>query len=244
MTRTAQFETPSTAAVPLAHRPPEDAPRFDLYAAIHKALRLAMADTLARLGSLDAADAGQRQAVTGQVQTLLDMCRSHVEKEEQYVHPVIEARSAGRSLRIAGEHVEHRAAIDALEAQLVGFRCAPGAAQGNALYRRLAVFVAENLEHMEFEESVHNAALWAHYSDAELMEVHGAILAGVPPAEMGQVLHWMLPALSHEERTQMLGGMRATAPAPAFDGAVQLARQRLSAGEWTKLAQALQLQPA
>ncbi|MFN0183684.1 MAG: hemerythrin domain-containing protein [Aquabacterium sp.] len=218
--------------------------RFDLYAAIHKALRLAMADTLARLGSLDVADTGPCQGTAAQVQSLLDMCRGHLQKEERYVHPLIEARCAGRSLRIAAEHVEHQAAIDALEAGLVAFRCAPSAVAGHRLYRRLAVFVAENLAHMEYEESVHNEALWASCTDEDLLAVHDAILAGLEPAEAGEVLHWMLPALSHEERAGMLAGMRAMAPPPAFEGAVQLARQRLSAGEWAKLAQALQLQPA
>ena len=216
--------------------------RFDLYAQIHKALRLAMTDTLARVGSLDAADATRRHDVLDQLHALLDLCRAHVDKEEHHVHPAIEARCAGLSLRIAGEHVEHLAAIDALETQAVAFRCAPDAAGAFALYRRLAVFVAENLEHMEVEETVHNAALWAAYSDAELLQLHLAIIASIEPGAMAQVLHWMVPALSHGERVGLLQAMRATAPAPAFAGALQLAERRLSAGEWVRLETALELQ--
>lgn len=218
------------------------APRFDLYAVIHKALRLAMGDTLARLGSLDVSDAGQRQEAIARLHALLDLCRSHLEKENQLVHPVIEARCPGQSERIAAEHGEHEAAIDALEEGVVAFQCAPDAASAFRLYRRLAVFVAENLEHMEFEETAHNAALWAAYSDDELLQVHVAIVTSIPPADMAQVLHYMLPAMNHDERVGMLGGMRATAPAPAFEGALQIARQRLAATEWAKLEAALRLQ--
>lgn len=219
-------------------------PRFDLYAAIHKALRLAMSETLTRLGSLDVSDAGQRRAVVAQVQSLLDLCRAHVDKEERYVHPALEARCAGRSLRIAAEHVEHHAALDALEAETVKFQCAPDAASAFALYRHLARFVAENLEHMDVEETVHNEALWSAYTDAELMRIHDAILSSIAPAEMAQVLHWMLPALSADERAQMLLGLRAAAPEPAFQGVLQVAQQRLPGGEWGKLVRALGLEPA
>lgn len=218
------------------------ASRFDLYAVIHKALRLAMTDTLARFGSLDAGDAGARSEAIAQLDALLDLCRAHVDKENHHVHPAIEARRPGTCARIADEHVQHIAAIDALEAEMVAFRCAPDAAAGFGLYRHLARFVAENLEHMEFEETVHNAALWAAYSDEELMQIHGAIVASIEPAAMGQVLHWMLPAMNHAERIDMLTGMRATAPAPAFEGAMQLALQRLPQREWTRLAHALEAQ--
>lgn len=218
------------------------APRFDLYAGIHKALRLAMTDTLTRLGSLDAADVGARNEAIAQLGALLDQCRAHVDKENHHVHPAIEARRPGTCAHIADEHVEHLAAIDALEAELVAFQCAPDAAAAFGLYRHLARFVAENLAHMEFEESVHNAALWATHSDAELMQIHEAIVASIEPAAMGQVLHWMLPAMNHDERVGMLLGMRATAPAPAFEGAMQLAHQRLPQRDWARLVRALEPQ--
>ena len=216
-------------------------PRFDLYGQIHKALRLAMVDTLARFGSLDAGDAGQRLEAIAQLRALLDLCRAHVEKEEHHVHPVIEARCTGRSLRVAAEHVEHLAAIDALEAEAVAFQCAPDAAAAFRLYRHLAVFVGENLEHMEVEETVHNAALWSAYTDAELLQVHVAIVSSIDPDAMAQVLHWMLPALNPDERAELLLGLRAGAPAPAFEGALQVARQRLAAGDCARLERALDL---
>ena len=211
--------------------------RLDLYAAIHKTLRLAMTDTLSRLGSLDVADAAQHRSVIAQLRDLLAFCRSHVEKENAYVHPAIEARCAGQSTRIAGEHEEHLAAIDALEIDTSVLEAAPDAAIAHRLYRRLARFVAENFEHMDHEETAHNAALWSAYRDDELLEIHLRIVASIPPAEMAKVMHWMLPALNHDERVGLIAGM----PPQAFDGAMQIARERLSVADASKLARAFEL---
>lgn len=215
--------------------------RLDLYAAIHKALRLAMTDTLVRVGSLDAGDDAMRAETIHQVRTLCAMCRSHVAKENGHVHPAIEACRPGGSARIAGEHEEHLVAIDAIEAGAGAFEAEPTPAQAHRLYRQLASFVAENFEHMDVEESLHNALLWAAYTDAELLEIHEHILASLTPQEMGQVLHWMLPALSPAERSGLLGDLRAKAPPQAFEDTLQLAQARLSRADWLKLAASLKL---
>jgi hypothetical protein len=219
---------------------PTPIPRIDLYAGIHKALRLAMAETLVRFGSLDTTEPGAHLPAIAQLRTLLDLCRAHVEKEEQIVHPAIEARSAGRSLRIATEHVEHLAAIDTLEADAVALQCAPSPQAAHRLYRKLALFVADNLEHMECEEAQHNAVLWAEYDDTELLGLHNTIVASIEPVAMAQVLHWMLPALNPVERFELLAAMRDTAPAPAYSGALAIARSRLAAPDCSRLELALQ----
>ncbi|HET9444440.1 MAG TPA: hypothetical protein VFO65_14015, partial [Acidimicrobiales bacterium] len=46
--------------------------------------------------------------------------------------------------------------------------------------------------------------------------IHGAILASIPPEEMAKSLALMLPAMNVDGRTELLGGMRAGAPAEAF----------------------------
>lgn len=219
------------------------APRVDLYAGIHKALRLFMGDTLARAGRLDTDDAGELAATLGQIDALLAQCRSHVAKENQYVHPAIEARRPGTSERIADEHVGHLEAIAALEAEVAALRAWPGAAAAQRLYRHLARFVGENLEHMHVEETVHNAALWAAYSDAELLQVHQRILASIEPAEMAVVLRWMVPALSPAERAGMLGAMQREMPPAAMRGVLDIVRPHLDEGAWAKLARALGIAP-
>jgi hemerythrin-like domain-containing protein len=231
-----------TLSRPATPRPASTAtPRFDLYATIHKALRLFMTDTLVRVGWLDADDTAELTATLGQVDALLEACRDHVAKENKFLHTAIEARRPGGSERIAAEHGQHLDAIAALEAETAALRALPNAPAVQRLYRHLARFVADNFEHMELEEAQHNAALWATYSDAELQEIHQRILAAIEPDEMARILRWMVPAMSPAERAQMLGQMQQQLPPEGMRGVLAIVRPHLSDGAWTKLARALRL---
>jgi hypothetical protein len=109
------------------------------------------------------------------------------------------------------------------------------------LYRALALFIAENFQHMHVEEIAHNAVLWARYTDAELLAIHDALVASIPPDEMMAVVRWLVPFMNPMERFHLLADMRAKAPAPAFAAVLDLARAHLTAAEWAKLARALEL---
>jgi hypothetical protein len=112
-----------------------------------------------------------------------------------------------------------------------------------SLYRHLGAFVAENLQHMLVEERENNAALWAHYSDAELAQVHDLLLASIPPAELVQCTRWMVVAMSVAELAPMFAAMREKAPPPAFALLLDVAREHMDGVRWAKLARALDLAP-
>jgi hypothetical protein len=209
--------------------------RLDLYAHIHKALRLFMSDTLQQLGRLDADDPLDLAAGLAQLDALLDAAHHHVEKENRFVHPAIEARRAGASATIEAEHEAHLDSIAALRAESAALRALPSAAAAQRLYRRFAAFVADNFEHMAVEESRHNQALWAAYTDAELMELHGRIMASIGPREMSETLRWMIPALTPVERAQLIGGLPPAVQAPVLASA----RTLLNDTAWAKLCRAL-----
>lgn len=210
-------------------------PRFDIYALIHKALRLFMTDTLRRLSRLDLGDAQDLAAGLDQLDALLDAASRHLQHENDFIHPAIEARSSGLSHRIAAEHREHLDAIAMLRMQAAALRAEPAAPEAHRLYRQLATFIAENFEHMDVEETRHNQALWATYSDAELQAIEGRILAGIGPQEMSLWLRWLLPALNPGERAQLIAGMPAEAQAPVLASA----RALLDESAWAKLCRAL-----
>lgn len=222
----------------------QQAGRFDLYAGVHKALRLYMTDTLARVGRADPADDDEVAGAIGQLRDLLELCDLHIEDENRFVLPALEARRPGVTERNAEEHVSHGQAISALrrEAAIVE-RCtaADRPMALLALYRRLGLFVAENFEHMHYEETRLMPALWAEYPDEALMGIEAAIVESIPPMLMARALHWFLPALPHPERVGMLSGMRENAPPGAFAGALEIARERLTLRDWQRLAEALGL---
>jgi hypothetical protein len=215
------------------------APRYDLYLGIHKALRAYMGDTLALLGRSDWSDAADREAALTRVRELLWICTVHLEDENRFVHPALEACMPGAAARIAAEHQHHQRDIDALRLHADRLAADPDAALGLGLYHRLSRFVAENFEHMLYEESEHNALLWARYSDDELAAIEADIVAAVPPEAMTVLLPWFLSALNHPERIGMLAGLRQGMPTEIFDGVLDMARTRLSERHWLRLEQAL-----
>ena len=175
-------------------------------------------------------------------EALLDLCAGHVAHENAFVHPAIEARQPAGAARTADDHLEHLASIEVLRAEGRRLRDAPEGkrtALALRLYRHLALFVAENFQHMHIEETVNNATLWANYSDAELAELHERILAAISPQEHLAVARWMVPALNPIERAGMLGGAKAGMPPEAFLGVVEHVRPHLDPRGWRKLAPAI-----
>lgn len=221
--------------------------RLDMYTGIHKALRAAMTDTLLALGRMDPDDGPEVTQVSQRVLDLLGMCLSHLGHENEFVHTAIEARAAGASEQVAHDHLEHVQHVETLRAQVTTLlKAGPAQRAGVAqeLYRALALFVADNFQHMHIEETAHNAVLWSRYTDAELADIHGALVASIPPAEMMATLRWLVPFMNPAERTALLADMRAHAPEPAFAAALDVVRPHLSETEWQKLTRSLGLPAA
>ena len=229
----AQAQTPRAAATQAPA-----GPRHDLYAGIHKALRLFMTRTLTRVGSTDAADAAELALSLQQVEALLALCASHLQHENDFVHPALERARTGSAARIAAEHLHHEESIADLRdlTSLVAHseRAARPAAL-HRLYHALALFVADNLQHMHVEETAHNALLWQAYGDAELLALEQQIIEAIPPAEMSASLHWFIPALNAPERAGMLGGMRQGLPSEVFAGVLGIAESTLAAADFARL---------
>lgn len=216
--------------------------RFNIYAGIHKAVRAFLCDTLGRVATLDIEDRQEISHTIKQVRELLAFCSDHIEHEDRFVHPAMEKGRPGSSADTADDHLHHArtlasllAASDALE------HGAPAGkpAAWSRLHRELAVFVGENLLHMDVEERANNRVLQDCYSDSELAALHQEILAALKPEEMALATRWMMIGSSPAERAQMMAGMRADAPPPAFEAMLDIARNSLAPGDWNKLAAAL-----
>jgi len=223
-----------------------EAPRFDMYCGIHKALRALMADSLLAAGRMDPAEDAEVAQCAERVLALLAICAGHLQHENDFVHAAIEARAPGASEQIAHEHEEHLRQIARLTDLVAVLRgAAPQQREAAALrlYRELALFVADNFQHMHVEETAHNAVLWARYTDAELLAIHDALVASIPPQEMMAIARWLVPSVNPAERLQLLLDMRAKAPAPAFQAVLDTVMPHLSAQEWAKLARGLAIDP-
>lgn len=239
------IDRPASAAAPATPTRPAPAaraPRHDLYALIHKALRLAMADAMLRVGRLDTDEDGEVRGAMCAVRELVSLCRMHLEKEEQYVHPALESAVPGAAGRTARDHDDHLRAFDRLEAGVraversTGERAAQAAAR---LYRDLALFNAENLVHMHGEEVDNNAVLWATLTDEEIVAIEKRIVASIAPDRMGTILRWMAPAMTPAERAKFFANLRAKLPPAAFAAVMADVVAQLDGNAKRKLLQAL-----
>lgn len=216
--------------------------RYDMYLLVHKGLRAFMTDVLVRVGVADSADDDEMQEVATRVRELLDICRSHLEHENDHVHAAMEARRPGSSGETAAEHVAHERAIADLEIDLGGLQTPAGTARAAALtqlYRRLALFVADNFVHMHAEETHNNAVLWECYTDDELRAIEQRLVASVAPQHNAVFLRWMAPHVTPAERARLFGNAKQHAPAEVFGRMLASVKPHLSNAHWNKLTEAL-----
>jgi iron-sulfur cluster repair protein YtfE (RIC family) len=216
--------------------------RADIYLRIHKALRACMADTMLWIGRVDCADPHEVAEAMAQVRSIAAFCAGHLQHEDEFVHPALEAARPGSARGIEDEHLHHNATCARL-AQLADAIGEAAAADrqplANKLYRELALFFAESLVHMDVEETDNNAILWAGYDDQQLMAIEHAIVASLTDQERATSMRWMLPALTPGELLSMFEGVRRSAPPPVFDAMLAGMRPLLAAADWNKLCTGL-----
>ena len=214
--------------------------RHNIYYMIHKALRLRLAHTLQVLGSTDWNDPLASQLAQADLQQTLDLCCSHLQHENQFIHPALENHYPGTSRQAGHDHEEHHASIADLRelahlladsSQQQRLACA------NSLYQQFALFVGENLCHMHLEETAHNAVLWHAFSDAQIEQIERALVASIPQAEKMAVMLWMLRAATPAECQQLLQGLQAEVPPEAFPHIKAALLSQLAAADQNKLRQ-------
>lgn len=188
------------------------APRFDIYAAVHKGLRGCLVHTLLGVGRTDWSDDADAARAVAETRDLIELCEAHLKAEDRSLHPAMEARRPGSSRATATDHRAHEREMAGLAAALDSIvlgGAAHRAAAGAALYRRLALFAAENFAHMDVEETRNNAVLWAHYSDEEIRGLQAEVVAAVEPRLRQTFQRWMREALPAPDWARVEAGLGA-----------------------------------
>lgn len=225
-------------------RPRLEPVSFDLYRDIHKAIRVEMFEVVAKAGRLDPGDASARSDLADQVESLMRFLRQHAEHEDGTLQAPLESVAPDLASQVAIEHEAIEARMDHLVAQARLLCCAPQRstrAVAHALYLDLAAFTSDYLAHQDLEERVIGQVLDEALGTEGLLALHGAILSSIPPHELIASLALMFPAMNVDDRTELLGGMRATAPNEAFQTVWGLVRSVLTADEADVLAARLGL---
>lgn len=197
--------------------------RVDLYRTIHKAQRFHLLRFGARLGCTDMSDGTEVAVVDRELRALVDELRDHAENERRYIHPLFGAVGAVHDLD--REHDE----LDGVLSELID-----GGAE--TLYPRFMRFLVSYLAHIDEEERLQAEILWVRCAEAELAATFHRFVTERAPDSARHDLVFILPALSLPGRVAIFRGMRRSAPADTFAGAVALARDTLGADAWAAIA--------
>lgn len=198
-----------------------DEARHNFYHIIHKALRYGHCRMLSAIGANDFGNELATRVLLADLRQLIVLGRSHLEGENREIHTALEARRPGASAHAAEDHGHHEQSFAELESLIRAVEVAVPSRRevaGRALYRRYALFAADDMLHMSEEETDLLEALHQAFTDEELMAIEGRIVAAIPPEKMMAYARLMMPALSHPERVGLLSKMQKAMPEAAFSG--------------------------
>lgn len=211
---------------------------FDTYRDIHKGIRADLFAVTHAAGEIDPSSDSDRRAVADHVRAALALLVNHAEHEDQWVQPLLDQHLPHLAERVAADHPVLEARIDDLagRAQENAFATTELRWRTHQLYIELASFTSAYLAHQDFEEREIMPALEDAIGPDAVLEMDRALVASIPPDQVATALALMLPAMNIDDRVDMLGGMRAGAPAEVFDGVWNLAGSVLEPRDVSALA--------
>jgi Hemerythrin HHE cation binding domain len=211
---------------------------FDVYRDIHKGIRRELFALVSDAGRLDPGDAFGAAELAGHVQRTVDLLLDHAHHEDAHIQPAIVRYAPQLADTVADDHERLDAAMVQLVTRAEETRDAGGDRRHalHELYLDLASFTSDYLAHQDLEERQVADVLDRKLGFDGLLAIHGAIVGTMPPAELTAGLAVMFPAMNVDDRTELLGGMQATAPAEVFEGVWSLATSVLTVNEHRAVA--------
>jgi len=216
----------------------------DLYRDIHKAIRAELFGATASAGCLDPTDRPASIGLATRIDELVGLLVSHATHEDRFIQPAVEAHLPAMAARVEADHADLERGVEDLAAMAVELVDTPAAgrrAGAHRLYVELAAFTSTYLAHQDLEERELMPRLEAAVGVEAVAGMHRAIVDSIPPDEMARSLALMLPAMNLDDRADLLGGMRAGAPAEVFEGVWALAGSVLDPASTAGLAARLGL---
>ena len=217
---------------------------MDLYRDIHKGIRGELFAVTSTAGNVDPCDRVGRAALADHVVSLGQVLTSHAHHEDAFVDAPLQQHLPDLAERINADHevLEARyAGLTLLAGDLLQARSGDERRLAHMLYLELSGFTSAYLAHQLLEEGLVMPALERAIGVDAVIGIHTAIVTSIPPDEMGRSLAFMLPAMNVDDRAELLGGMRMSAPPEAVAGVVSLARSVLEPSDFAALAARLDL---
>lgn len=188
--------------------------RVDIATPIHKAVRRILFDHALRLASTDFADEDECRATLEQTARALTLLRQHGSHEDEFVFPVLAETALSLAREASLQHEKLEVRMREIDRLIVTTRAMTQKERPEAsrwLTRVFNAFVAEQLRHLEFEETEVNAALWASRSDEELLSIRARIQSRVSPEDAPVWYSLLLSSVDASER-RLLGASPSPSP--------------------------------
>ena len=210
--------------------------RYNIFNQIHKALRALLYDTALGIQQTDFVDAAEAEQTLSKLQQLIALFDKHAYHEDNYVLPAIQQFEPSLKEAFEQEHVQDHALGQRLTRLMNAYEHAVSTAErtevGLAIHAAYVDFMVFNLNHMAKEENLINAALWKHYTDAQIQNLNNIIVSNIPQEEAAFSSVWMIKSLNNQEIIGWLKQVRSNAPEPAFRALFNIASSELSAQRW------------
>lgn len=193
----------------------DTASRDDLFAHIHKALRLGLFEITVQAGRTDWTDADQISALTRRWRPLLELLRVHSAHEEQHIFRILDLHDPAAVEPTSDQHHDLDDLLDDLAERFDELASAPNPADGLTLYRDLAQFVAAYLPHLHDEETRIMSRIWDLCTDEEIAATQARFTADTAPEVTMTTREYMLAAIDRPTRQTLIARLASTAPPPA-----------------------------
>ncbi len=220
--------------------------RYNSFYQIHKALRAMLYDAALTLQQTDFSNSAESASAMTKVADVVFAFDNHAHHEDTFINPAVEAYEPELAKTFEDEHVEDHRLSSNLKNLLAICENALLPEErvicGSAITKSFVEFMVFNLEHMAKEEVLLNRALWKHYTDEQIIEIHHKILAAIPPAEMQHATKWMLRGLNNADIISWFKDVKQSAPQPVFNGLLSIAEIELPFERFEIIEQALSLE--
>ena len=178
-----------------------------------------------------------------QLHGTVTMLKEHAEREETFIHPVLESRVSGITKPFAENHKDDERSFDRMrdlgsQIETVGDNDQK-VALGNQLYGIFNAYIGDYLGHLDREEAELEQALWDHCTDQKLAELDHQLVSSVPPERMAVWGPAIFSSWNASELTAILAGVKQSAPPEAFAGMMKMAEQAAPPATWETIRRAL-----
>ena len=207
--------------------------RVNIYGFPHKGIRNGLGQLSFKVGSLILDDAEALKACKEIADDLSELLDLHLNAEEDFVSPPMEAKVPGSTEHNHEDHKEMHRLEHEMKAAIDKLVATPNQMNLNTTYDKINHFIKEYFRHMSEEETDMNKVIWEHFSDEEVLGWQGQILSKLTPAQFFKWFKYIIPALSQLEQKIMLGGFKQNAPAEAYNQTIKNLEPFLSPKQFT-----------